>query len=117
MALDLAFDADTLPGLRQAVLAEAATAGMPGDRAADVMLAVHELAANAVRHGGGAGTLTMRVADGRLYCQVSDAGSTGGTRPATDAARPWRVERGHACGSSIRPLIRSAWHPGQPASG
>jgi anti-sigma regulatory factor (Ser/Thr protein kinase) len=95
MALDRAFDAGTLPSLRKAVLAEAAMAGMPGDRAVDVMLAVHELAANAVRHGAGTGTLAMRVSDGRLYCQVSDVGPAGGTGPATAAARQWRVERGH----------------------
>lgn len=59
------------------------------------MLTVHELAANAVRHGAGAGRLAMRASDGQLYCQVSDAGSTGGTRAATAATRPWRVERGH----------------------
>src|ERR1700757_560502 len=74
MALDRAFDAETLPDLRKAVLAQAAAAGMAADRAVDVMLAVHELAANAVRHGAGAGRLAMRVRDGRLECEVSDAG-------------------------------------------
>jgi anti-sigma regulatory factor (Ser/Thr protein kinase) len=95
MALDRSFDAGTLASLRKAALAEAAAAGMPRDRAADVMIAVHELAANAVRHGAGAGTLAMDVSDGRLYCQVSDAGPAGGNHPATAATRPWRVERGH----------------------
>jgi anti-sigma regulatory factor (Ser/Thr protein kinase) len=92
MALDRVFDADALAGLRKAVLAEAAAAGMPGDRASDVMLAVHELAANAVRHGAGAGRLTMRVLEGRLH-QVSDAGPAGDPRAA--AAQPWPVQPGH----------------------
>lgn len=99
MALYRAFDADTLSGLRKAVLAEAAEAGMPRDRATDVMLAVHELAANAVRHGAGAGRLEMGVRDGRLYCQVSDLGPASGNgqavRPEPAAAQAWPVRRGH----------------------
>lgn len=95
MSLDRVFNADTLPSLRTVVLAEAAAAGMPGDRASDVMLAVHELAANAVRHGAGVGRLAMRVLNGRLYCQVSDVGAAGEIRAGTAATRPWRVEQGH----------------------
>ena len=109
MALDRAFDAETLPDLRKEVLAQAAAAGMVADRAADVMLAVHELAANAVRHGAGAGRLAMRVRDGRLECEVSDAGPPRvdgqrvdgqgvdgpGSRAARATARPWPVQRGH----------------------
>ncbi len=104
MALDRTFDADTLPGLREAVLAEAAALGLAEERAVDVMLAVHELAANAVRHGPGTGLLAMRVRNGRLYCCVSDAGvSDAGPdqvrrRPFRDRpppAPPWPVRRGH----------------------
>lgn len=99
MALDRAFDADTLSSLRAAVLAEAAVAGMSGDRAADVMLAVHELAANAVFHGAGAGRLAMLVRNGRLFCQVSDAGrSRADTRAAGNGSgppQPWPIQRGH----------------------
>ena len=40
--------------LRAVMLAYAVEAGMPENRAKDVMLAAHELAANAVRHGAGA---------------------------------------------------------------
>ena len=95
MALERIFDRAALPGLRRAVLAEAAAAGMPDDRAADVMLAVHELAANAVRHGAGTGRLAMRVLDGQLCCQVSEAGPGSATWAGMAAARPWPVERGH----------------------
>jgi anti-sigma regulatory factor (Ser/Thr protein kinase) len=99
MALDRAFDAGTLPGLRKAILDEAAAAGLPSDRAVDVMLAVHELAANAVRHGAGAGRLAMHVQEDRLYCQVSDTGSASpdgqALRAGTTAAQPWPVRRGH----------------------
>lgn len=99
MTLDRVFDAGTLTGLREAVLAEAAAAGMPGDRAADVMLAAHELAANVVCHGAGAGRLALRVADGRLYCQVSDIGPARGdgraVRAGAETTQPWPVRHGH----------------------
>jgi anti-sigma regulatory factor (Ser/Thr protein kinase) len=99
MTLDQAFDVKTLRELRMAVRAEAAAAGMPAGRAAEVMLVVHELAANAVRHGGGAGRARIRVVAGELRCQVSDAGPAG----TGDAARegsagagwPWPLRHGH----------------------
>jgi anti-sigma regulatory factor (Ser/Thr protein kinase) len=99
MALDQAFNANTLHVLREAVLVEAAAAGMPDDRATEVMLAVHELAANAVRHGGGTGQARMRVVAGELHCQVSDAGpgSADGDARRGDAGtiRPWPLQPGH----------------------
>jgi anti-sigma regulatory factor (Ser/Thr protein kinase) len=93
------FNGATLRFLREAVVAHASAAGLPKDRAADVMLAVHELAANAVRHGAGSGWLRMEVTPGQLCCEVSDAGPGGlaGQSPATrprDTA-PWPVEPGH----------------------
>lgn len=97
--LDLAFDADTLAGLREAVLAAAVAAGLPGERADEVMFAVHELAANVVRHGGGSGRARMDVAGGYLRCQVS---GTGPGSPAgrargdgAAAALPWPFRPGH----------------------
>jgi anti-sigma regulatory factor (Ser/Thr protein kinase) len=98
MALEESFDAGTLPGLRRAVRAEAVAAGLAGDRASDVVLALHELAANAVRHGGGAGWLQMMVTGGALHCQVSDAGPGGRGQvgaPGLAAAGPWPLRPGH----------------------
>jgi anti-sigma regulatory factor (Ser/Thr protein kinase) len=86
VVFDERFDASTLHLLRERVAACLAAAGMPEGRAADVVLAVHELAANAVRHGAGAGRLMMRAAAGALRCQVSDAG------PGTG---PWPLQQGH----------------------
>jgi anti-sigma regulatory factor (Ser/Thr protein kinase) len=40
----------------------------------DGTLVVHELAANAVRHGAGTGQLVPQATGGELSCQVSDAG-------------------------------------------
>ena len=84
--LDERFDAGALHLLRERVAACAAAAGMRADRAMEVTLAVHELAANAVRHGAGAGRLLVRAAGGALRCQVSDAG------PGTG---PWPLRQGH----------------------
>lgn len=77
-------------------------AGMPEERARDVVIVVHELAANAVRHGAGRGRLRMWSRDGALRCQVWDGGrpprpgqsaATGGA--AADAVPPWPHEHGH----------------------
>ena len=70
--LDLAFDSGTLHALRAGVKAHACEAGLPGPRAEDVVLAVHELAANAVSHGAGAGRLRIWKLAGSLHCQVED---------------------------------------------
>jgi hypothetical protein len=59
--LDQPFDAGTLYLLRQTVLAHAVAAVLPEPDASNVVLAIHELAANVVRHGGGTGRLQMSV--------------------------------------------------------
>ena len=69
--LDQKFDTAALAGLREAVLGYATACGMPEDRAIDVMLAVHELAANAVRHGPGHGQLRLHVTASTLRCEVT----------------------------------------------
>jgi anti-sigma regulatory factor (Ser/Thr protein kinase) len=86
VVLDESFDAAALHLLRERVAACLVTAGMPEDRAMYVTLAVHELAANAVRHGAGSGRLLLRAAGGALRCLVSDAGPGAG---------PWPLRQGH----------------------
>ena len=104
MALDQWFDGGSLSALRTAVQAEASDVGMPRYRTSDVVLAVHELAANAVRHGGGVGRAQLWVAEGALHCMalhciVSDAGRGSGDGPARAmalvAVRPWLFKPGH----------------------
>ncbi len=72
LLLDLAFDSAALHVLRAEVLALAARAGLPDTRAGDVALAVHEVAANAICHGGGKGRLRIWQLTQALYCQVDD---------------------------------------------
>lgn len=107
MTLEQRFDQATLHIARETVVAHAAAAGMADDRAADVMLAVHELAANVVRHGGGSGRIRMHVTREELILQVIDPGPAGLNRHghndtpgrhlsgASDGAHPWPCQPGH----------------------
>jgi len=80
--LDQEFDSGTLYALRAAVQAHADRAGLSENRISEVVLAVHELAANAIAHGGGRGRLRMWDLPGALSCEVVDGG------PANAAAAP-----------------------------
>jgi anti-sigma regulatory factor (Ser/Thr protein kinase) len=95
--LDLAFDSGTLHALRAAVQEHAGHAGMPEDRVVEVVLAVHELAANAVRHGAGAGRLQIWNLAGSLRCQVEDGGFAAceGVSGIRVQADPWPYLDGH----------------------
>lgn len=103
--LDQVFDSDSLYALRAAVAAHAAQAGLAVDRGDDLVVAVHELAANVVRHGAGHGRLRLWTDDEVLRCQVTDAGPAaatagdgpGGQEPGVPAGGilPWPVEHGH----------------------
>jgi anti-sigma regulatory factor (Ser/Thr protein kinase) len=70
--LDEEFDRGTLHTLRAKVLAQACRTGLSESRATDVVLAVHELAANAISHGAGAGRLRVWKLVRQLCCQVDD---------------------------------------------
>src|SRR5690242_21960814 len=88
VSLDQAFDLDGLVSLRSAVAAHADRLGLPADRIPELVLVAHELAGNAVRHGGGSGRLRM-WRDGRsIVCEVSDAGPGLPEPPAADYGRP-----------------------------
>jgi anti-anti-sigma factor len=97
--LDQVFGRDSLYALRAAAAAHAAHAGLQQGRVEDFVAAVHELAANAVRHGGGRGRLRVWKHRQALYCQVTDDGAPPGGDPGTDTASrggaPWRIEPGH----------------------
>jgi anti-sigma regulatory factor (Ser/Thr protein kinase) len=113
--LDQDFDSGTLYALRAAVQAHAGQAGLSEERASEVVLAVHELAANAIAHGAGRGRLRMWDLPGALRCEVLDSGSAGAGGPSgpaaaggppgspaaggpggpSEAADPWRAADGH----------------------
>jgi anti-sigma regulatory factor (Ser/Thr protein kinase) len=100
--LDQCFDAGSLSALRASTQACAAQAGMPAERATDLVIALHELAANAVRHGAGSGRLRIWDHAGTLYCRVDDDGSADGPpgpigagSASQNLADRWPREPGH----------------------
>ncbi|WP_344488864.1 sensor histidine kinase [Nonomuraea monospora] len=70
----LSFDHTNLSAVRTLAAREAAALGFHGDRLDDIRLAVAELGANSLDHGGGSGVLRVWAEDDRLVCEVSDAG-------------------------------------------
>jgi len=92
--LDLAFDSGTLDALRAGVKAHACQAGLPEERAQDVVLAVHELAANAVHHGAGAGRLRVWKRAGALHFQVEDGDPVAPSGQTTVSSLPSKPGHG-----------------------
>jgi anti-sigma regulatory factor (Ser/Thr protein kinase) len=88
--LDEAFDGDSLSRLRAALGACARHAGLSAASTDDVVIAVHELAANTVRHGAGHGQLRAWLDNETLHCEVSDDGA-----PPAAGTGPWDVVPGH----------------------
>ena len=68
------FDSEVLVTVRNAAAAHASELGMSDDQVDDLVLVVQELAANAVRHGGGRGTVRLWRTGGQIMCEVSDPG-------------------------------------------
>jgi anti-sigma regulatory factor (Ser/Thr protein kinase) len=69
---------------------------MSGSRVLDVVLAVQELAANAVRPGAGRGRLRMWAQDGTLCCQVLAGALPSAGREEEAGADPgWSYTKGH----------------------
>jgi len=102
--LDLGFDSGTLHTVRAQMRACVSNAGFPEGQAEDVVLAVHELAANAVSHGGGAGRLRVWNLAGALYCQVDDGNVPTSSRQGADHDG---IAVSKPNGSSDRALVNS----------
>jgi serine/threonine-protein kinase RsbW len=73
--LRLAFDRDAITGARHDVAGCAADAGLNGRRLDGFVLAVNEIMANAVRHGGGRGEIQLWRTAAGLICQIRDSGN------------------------------------------
>lgn len=91
-----AFDQAQVTELRHSVTSGAYTAGLRGQRLDDFVLAVNELITNAVRHGGGQGSLRLWRQAEVLICEVTDHGDgisahrlADRSRPAPDTAGGW----------------------------
>jgi anti-sigma regulatory factor (Ser/Thr protein kinase) len=98
--LDIVFGWPDCTRLRRLVAGQCAAAGLRGSRLDDFVLAVHEIAANAIVHAGQGGRLTLRRAANGLRCMIADhqeAGPPGrvpraregSARPAGELSVPW----------------------------
>ena len=68
------FDAGRLRRARRCAAEHAECIGLAAERVDDVLLAVGEMAANSVRHGGGSGVLRLWTDAGHVVCEVADSG-------------------------------------------
>jgi anti-sigma regulatory factor (Ser/Thr protein kinase) len=87
---DLEYDGTTLSAVRSAVRAHSEVAGLGESRLRHLVLAVHEAAANSVRHGGGRGALRIWRDGEAVVCEVRDRGYIcdpliGRVRPSPEA--------------------------------
>jgi anti-sigma regulatory factor (Ser/Thr protein kinase) len=70
--LDTVFAWSDLGPLRRLVTARCAAAGLSGPGVDDFVLAIHEIAANAIMHAGAGGRLILRRTGAGLRCLITD---------------------------------------------
>jgi len=68
------FDFHSLASLRSVVRHRLSATGLDDPSRLEILLAIHEAMANAVRHGGGHGRLWLWTHAGSLWCEISDDG-------------------------------------------
>lgn len=88
-ALRGSFGPGDTTAVRRTVVQFATSCGLSRDRVEDLALAAGELATNSLRHGGGAGTVTMWTEPGAAIIEFADAGRVpdplvGRRRPTLD---------------------------------
>jgi anti-sigma regulatory factor (Ser/Thr protein kinase) len=70
--LDTVFGWSDLGPLRRLVTARCTAAGLSGPQVDDFVLAIHEIAANAIMHAGAGGRLILRRTGAGLRCLITD---------------------------------------------
>jgi anti-sigma regulatory factor (Ser/Thr protein kinase) len=127
-----AFDASSLHELRSFASTVAEASGFEPKEQASVALAVGEVAANSIRHGGGTGSLRIWTDRGSLLCEVNDHGVVtdvlvGRRRPHNDVVGGrglWIVNqvcelvqiRSDPSGTTVRLTITPGLIPGVPSA-
>lgn len=86
--LVVAFRSWQLHEVRRATRDVAEAAGFTADRVDDVVLAVNEVATNAVEHGGPAAELHVWATAGGLVCEVHDGGTLADPLPGMASPHP-----------------------------
>ena len=112
--LEQPFDGDSLFALRAAVAAHGSQAGLSEGRTRDLVLVVHELAANAVRHGAGHGRLRLWATSDQVRCEVADDAAgppdTDGTEPpGADGAGPEAPASGAMADGAMASGVAAQW--------
>jgi anti-sigma regulatory factor (Ser/Thr protein kinase) len=112
--LDVVFGWPDFTRLRRLVAGQCAAAGLSGPRLDDFVLAVHEIAANAIVHAGTGGRLVLRRAANGLRCLIADHEDPG---PAgrVPRARQGSVPAPEALGSTWGWRSRNESGPLEPA--
>jgi anti-sigma regulatory factor (Ser/Thr protein kinase) len=88
--LDVVFGWADFTRLRRLVAGQCAAAGLSGSRLDDFVLAVHEIAANAIVHAGAGGRLILQRAANGLRCLIADHAPYGADDPGAPGCRvPW----------------------------
>jgi len=85
---ELTFDASGLAAVRATVVGASSAAGLAGGRLEDFVLAVNEVASNAVEHGPGHGRLRVWTTGGVIVAEVADAGRMDVRFPGVAAPPP-----------------------------
>jgi anti-sigma regulatory factor (Ser/Thr protein kinase) len=83
-----AITGSSLADLRHVTAAAAEAAGLSPQRVHDLVLSVHEVATNSVRHGGGGGVLRIWRERDTLVCEVRDYGGGIATQRLVGRVRP-----------------------------
>jgi anti-sigma regulatory factor (Ser/Thr protein kinase) len=83
--LDTVFGWSDLGQLRRLVAARCAAAGLSGPQVEDFVLAIHEIAANAIMHAGAGGRVILRRTGAGLRCLITDSAPV---RPTIPLASP-----------------------------
>jgi anti-sigma regulatory factor (Ser/Thr protein kinase) len=111
-ATTVAFDAAGLRHARRSTAEHAQRAGLGGDRVDDVVLVVGELAANSLRHGGGAGVVRTWTEADHFVCEVADAGHIGDVLAGRRPADGYQLSgRGLLVVNHLADLVRVHTHP------
>lgn len=105
---------DDLAGLRRFVMEKAQAAGFDQHRAADVAVAVNELATNTLDHTAGGGELTVWTDRRAFVCQVEDTGHLTDLLAGYVPPSPTeRRGRGLILANRVSDLVRMHTQPGK----
>ena len=73
-AVEVQIESGTLDPVREFVALLGAQAGLGARRSEELVLAIHELAINSIRHGGGTGVVSGWIEGDAVVCEVRDRG-------------------------------------------